>query len=58
MPLEDAGQDAVQMSSVRMLGCKVVPLLDRQVTEAMISSGAHSEIQPSEPHALAPTVLA
>jgi hypothetical protein len=41
-----------------MLGCKVVPSLDRHVTDAMISPASHSDEQPIEPQALLSTALA
>jgi hypothetical protein len=52
MPVEGVGQEAVQISPVWMLDCKVAPSLDRQVTDAMISPTPHSEVQPTELHAL------
>jgi hypothetical protein len=58
IPVEGVGQEAVQTPPVRMLGCKVAPLLDRQVTEATISPVPHSEVHPIEPQASLPTDLA
>jgi hypothetical protein len=52
IPVDGCGQDAVQMPPARMLGGRVAPALDRQVTEAMISPVPHSEVQPIEPQAL------
>jgi len=46
------------MPPVWMPGCKVVPSLDRQVTDAMISPVSHSEGRLIEPQALLSTVLA
>jgi hypothetical protein len=58
IPVDGAGQDAVQTPPVCIPGCKVVPSLDRHVTDAMISPASHSEEQPIEPQALLSTVLA
>ena len=52
MPVDGVGQDAVQIPPVWMLGCKVAPSPDRQVADAMISPTLHSEVQPTELHAL------
>jgi hypothetical protein len=52
MPVDGVGQDAVQIPPVWMLGCKVVPSRDRQVADAMISPTSHSDVQPTELHAL------
>jgi hypothetical protein len=41
-----------------MLGGKVPPSLDRQVTDAMISPVAHSGVQRTDPHALLSVDLA
>jgi hypothetical protein len=52
IPVDGVGHDAVQIPPARILGCRVAPSLDRQVAEAMISPGPHSEVHPTEPHAL------
>ena len=52
MPVEGVGHDAVQIPPLWMLAGKVVPSLDRQVADAMISPTSHSEVQPTELHAL------
>jgi hypothetical protein len=43
MPLDGAGQDAVQTPPVWMLGRSVLPSRDRHIAEAMISPEPHSD---------------
>jgi hypothetical protein len=56
--VEGVGQDAVQTLPVLMVGWRMAPSFDRQVTEATISPIAHSEVHPIEPQASRPMDLA
>jgi hypothetical protein len=56
--VEGVGQDAVQTPPVLMVGWRMAPSFDRQVTEATISPVAHSEVHPIEPQASRPMDLA
>jgi hypothetical protein len=58
IPVDGVGQDAVQTPPVRMVGRRVAPSFDRQVTEATNSPVAHSEVHPIEPQASRPMDLA
>jgi hypothetical protein len=58
MPVDGVGQEAVQIPPVWIVGGRVPPSPDRHVTDVMISPVAHSDVQPTDPHALLPIDLA